>query len=199
MMETPGTICQFWFGAGPDDAVAQAQSKLWWSKDDAVDAEIKRRFEPWIRKAEAGELSSWLDHPVGRLALILLCDQLPRNSYRNTAQAFAFDLLARAWCMEGLRDGVDRQLRTIERVFFYMPLEHSEALEDQERSVALFAELATGADPAQRKTFDGFHDFAIRHRDIVKRFGRFPHRNAILGRTSTPEELIFLATPGSSF
>ena len=198
-METPGTIHEFWFGTGPDDGVAEAQARLWWSKDAAIDAGIKRRFEPWIRKAAAGELSSWLMEPTGQLALILLCDQFPRNIYRNTATAFAFDPLARGWCSEGLRYGSDRKLRPIERVFFYLPLEHSEALEDQERSVALFGALATGADPARRKTFDGFHDFAIRHRDIVKRFGRFPHRNAILGRTSTPQELAFLATPGSSF
>ncbi|HEY0844597.1 MAG TPA: DUF924 family protein [Noviherbaspirillum sp.] len=194
--ETPDSIRDFWFGASQDDAtVAAEQSSLWWTKHPDTDRRIRERFEPWLQKAAAGELDHWAAMPRGRLALILLTDQFPRNMYRNTPQAFAFDALARRWCMEGLRDGADRQLRPIERVFFYLPLEHAESLEDQERAVSLFRALAEQAGPG----FDGYLNYAIRHRDVIARFGRFPHRNRILGRVSTPEEAAFLTEPGSSF
>jgi uncharacterized protein (DUF924 family) len=119
--------------------------------------------------------------------------------YRGTANAFAFDHLARSWCKEGIGKDVHKALRPIERVFFYLPLEHSESLEDQEQSIALCEELVAGVDAEHKPTFEGFLRFAVRHRDIVRRFGRFPHRNAILGRESTPEELAFLEEKGSSF
>lgn len=199
-METPDTIRAFWFGSGADDAtVAASQSKLWWAQHPDTDELIRQRFEDCLRKAARGELDAWRETPPGRLALILLADQFTRNMYRDTAQAFAYDPLAQAWCKEGLQLGADRALRPIERVFFYLPLEHSESLDDQERALVLFRELAAGVDARQRESFDGFLDFAQRHRDVVARFGRFPHRNRILGRDSTPEELAYLAQPGSSF
>lgn len=199
-MEAPDTIREFWFGSHTDDAiVAQERSKLWWMKDTQADGEIRRRFEAYVFKAANHELDAWLSTPAGCLAMIILADQFPRSMYRNTAQAFAFDPLAQAWCKQGLRDGLHQSLRPIERVFFYLPLEHSESLDDQERSVALYRELAAGVDAAYRPAFDGFLDFAVRHRDIVARFGRFPHRNAILGRISSADELAFLKEAGSSF
>jgi len=119
--------------------------------------------------------------------------------YRNTPAAFAHDALARKWCKEGLRIGAQDALRPIERVFFYLPLEHAESVEDQELSVALYRELVSAAGPEGAEVFGGFLDYAVRHRDVIVRFGRFPHRNRILGRASTAEEIEFLKQPGSSF
>ena len=138
--------------------------------------------------------------PAVRLALILLLDQLPRNIHRGTPAAFAQDPLARDLCLKGLSIGADKSLSPLERVFFYLPLEHAESREQQARSVALFEALAAeqAGTPAQA-TFAGFADFARRHQVIIERFGRFPHRNDILGRTSTPEEAAFLQQPGSGF
>jgi uncharacterized protein (DUF924 family) len=193
-------ILQFWFGSHIDDkAVAQKQSKLWWSKDPQTDRQIQQRFEPYVTKTENPELDSWSATPAGCLALILLTDQFPRSIYRNTPRAFSLDPLARLWCKKGIGKGFHKMLHPIERVFFYLPLEHSESPADQEQSLALYEELAIGVDPEKRSTFDGFLRFAIRHRDVVKRFGRFPHRNQILGRESSPEELAFLKEKRSSF
>lgn len=205
--ETAASIRRFWFGADldadggerDDAAVAAAQSPMWWRKAPETDRAIRERFATALARAAAGELDTWAATPRGRLALILLTDQFPRNIHRDTAQAFAYDGLARAWCVDGLAQGADRTLRPIERVFFYLPLEHSESLADQERAVALFRALAEQADAASRATFDGYLDYAERHRDIIARFGRFPHRNRLLGRPSTEAETAFLREPGSSF
>ena len=194
------TILTYWFGANPDQAaLAKDRADLWWSKNIDVDREIRQRFESSVQLAGDGRLNSWLIEPRGRLALIILTDQLPRNIYRDSPQAFAFDTRALEWSLDGIESSVDRWLRPIERVFFYLPLEHSERLEDQERSVAMFRELLPSVDPDQQEIFESYLNFAILHRDVVARFGRFPHRNRILGRTSTPEELYFLSQPGSSF
>lgn len=199
-METPASIHEFWFGTQADDAaVAAERARLWWAKDEQADREIERRFAAWVERAARGELDGWAATPPGRLALILLTDQFPRNIYRGTPQSFAFDRHALAWCRQGLAAGMDGALRPIERVFFYLPLEHAESMADQELSVALFERLAAGVEPAQRAAFDGFLDYARRHRDVVARFGRFPHRNRILGRASSVEELAFLQQKGSSF
>ena len=194
------TILTYWFGANPDQAaLAKDRAALWWSKNNEVDREIRQRFESSVQLAGDGRLNSWLIEPRGRLALIILTDQLPRNIYRDSPQAFAFDTRALEWSLDGIESSVDRRLRPIERVFFYLPLEHSERLEDQERSVAMFRELLPSVDPDQQEIFESYLKYAILHRDVVARFGRFPHRNRILGRTSTPEELYFLSQPGSSF
>jgi uncharacterized protein (DUF924 family) len=195
-----GSVLEFWFGTSPDDVVvARDKSALWWSKNPQIDDEIRRRFEKLVGKAGAGELSEWQATPSGRLALILLTDQFPRNIYRDSPQAFAYDTQALGFCMAGVEEGVDRQLRSIERVFFYLPLEHSESLEHQDRSVNHFRELLGQAGTDQKEVFAEYLDFAVRHRDIIARFGRFPHRNTILGRQSTPDELAFLGEPRSSF
>lgn len=199
-METADSIHEFWFGTDLDDAkVAEQQAKLWWSKDTAVDQLIIQRFEKSTSAVAYGSLNSWKTTPRGLLALILLTDQFPRNMYRGTPASFAYDALALKLCGGALEQGVDLSLRPIERVFLYLPLEHSESIADQERAVQLFERLVNDVSPQQKNTFDGFHQFAIRHRDIVNRFGRFPHRNEILGRTSTEEEIAFLKTDGSSF
>lgn len=199
-MESPDTILEFWFGNNVDDAaIAAERSKLWWLKRDETDFAIRQRFEALTRKAAQHELDAWAESPRGRLALIILTDQFPRNMYRNTPESFAYDEMARAWCKEGLRINAHRALRPIERVFFYLPLEHSESMDDQEQAVALFRVLAEDSGAQGREVFAGFLDYAVRHREVIARFGRFPHRNHILGRESTEDEIAFLKEPGSSF
>lgn len=199
-MDNPAAVLDFWFGTNQADAaVAAERAKLWWIKRDETDRAIRERFEAIVHKAARRELEAWAESPQGRLALIILTDQFPRNMYRNTADAFAFDALARAWCKEGLRNNAHRALRPIERVFFYLPLEHSESMDDQEQAVALFRALVDGVGETGREVFSGFLDYAVRHREVIARFGRFPHRNRILGRESNEEEIAFLKEPGSSF
>ncbi len=196
-------ILEFWFGAASDvaddAAVAKRNAQLWWSKNEATDREIRERFESVLEKAVRGELDSWRASPRGVLALILLVDQFTRNMYRGTPRSFAHDALARELCRDALARGADAELRPIERVFVYLPLEHSEDRQDQAESVRLFEGLLESVPPGAEDTFREFLDYAVRHREIIDRFGRFPHRNSILGRESTPEESEFLEQPGSSF
>ncbi|MCP9758483.1 DUF924 domain-containing protein [Aquitalea sp. S1-19] len=199
-METQDSLLAFWFGESDDDAqTAATQAALWWGKNPDTDAAIRQRFAPLLPAARKGELNHWCASPKGTLALILLTDQIPRNSYRGTANAFAFDDIALALCRQGLAAGQDRALRPVERVFFYLPLEHAEDPAHQAHSVQLFRELADAMPTAQQAVFESFADYALRHQAVITRFGRFPHRNAILGRTSSAEETAFLAQPGSSF
>ncbi len=193
-------ILSFWFGDSDDDAeVARQQSSLWWQKSEETDRLIWAKFEHRVAQAQNGELEGWLAEPQGRLACIILLDQFCRNIYRGKPEAFASDSLALAWCYEGLEQGMDRALRPIERVFFYLPLEHSENPEDQRRCIACFEALLTEAEERDRPVFADFLDFARRHQQVIERFGRYPHRNEILGRESTAEELAYLAQPGSGF
>ncbi len=194
-------LLALWFGAEADDVLrATRQAPLWWGKSSETDTLLASRFGELAEAAAKGSLAHWADLPSGRLALILLLDQLPRNIHRGTPAAFSQDPLARDLCLKGLSIGADKSLSPLERVFFYLPLEHAESREQQARSVALFEALAAeqAGTPAQA-TFAGFADFARRHQVIIERFGRFPHRNDILGRTSTPEEAAFLQQPGSGF
>jgi len=193
-------VLDFWFGASPDDAQVIAQnSSRWWQANARFDAEISARFATLREEAIDGELDDWLETPRGRLALIILVDQFSRNMLRHKAGAFAHDALARHWCEDGLKANADDALRPVERVFFYLPLAHSEALQDQDLCVTLFRLLRDEVPEAQRDAFANFLRYAERHRAIVARFGRFPQRNAILGRESSIEELRFLEQPGSSF
>jgi uncharacterized protein (DUF924 family) len=198
--ETGEGILHFWFGDDPADAANSPEcARLWWSKQPAVDALMRERFGPLLPQVAAGSLDSWASDPTGRLALILLADQFSRNIHRGSPQAFALDPMARRLALEGFAIGAFEGLLPIQRLFATMPLEHSEALVDQDRCVSLVRSLRDEVSPTERGTFDSFVDFAERHRDVIRRFGRFPHRNAVLGRTSTPEEAAFLQTPGSSF
>lgn len=196
-------ILEFWFGEaveGLDDAtIAGRQSGLWWGKSEDTDAEIRRRFEPQVQAAGAGKLDDWKQSPEGCLALILLLDQFPRNIYRDTPAMYRFDDRSRALCVEGVEDGIDTSLRLIERVFFYLPLEHAESIDDQTWCVDLMRGLVRDVQEDQKQVFEGFVGYAEAHREIIDRFGRFPHRNGILGRKSSAEELGFLEQPGSSF
>ena len=176
-------ILQFWFDPGLDTA---QRNKRWFSKDTRFDAEIRRRFLALYEEAAAGRLAPWQAAPRECLALVILLDQFPRNMFRGRARAFAADALARTAARALLpRAG---ELSAEERLFAYLPFEHSESLADQN----LACELMKDFDQEQLR-------YALRHRAIIERFGRFPHRNAALGRASTPEEIEFLKTPGSGF
>ncbi|MGF1537957.1 MAG: DUF924 family protein [Elainellaceae cyanobacterium] len=191
-------ILTFWFGdINQDDVSYGARRKIWFSKSAPFDCEVRRRFESTYRKAasENWALSSdWQSSPKVSLALTLLLDQLPRNMFRGTPAAFASDPQALGLALQAIASGFDRLLPPIQRMFFYYPLEHSESLSAQNQAVDLFRALAD--DCAELKDT---LDYALRHRRVVERFGRFPHRNPILGRRSTPAEVAFLKQPGSSF
>jgi uncharacterized protein (DUF924 family) len=184
-------VLQFWFGEGPP----YANRPEWFRKSDDFDREIERRFAPLIDAALRDELQAWAADTDSALARVIVLDQFTRNVHRNTPKAFAGDTLALAAAQAMVAAGQDRALAPVQRVFVYLPFEHAEDLAAQARSVDLFAALAADAPEAG----DGWLDYARRHQVIVARFGRFPHRNAILGRPSTPEETDFLKQPGSSF
>ena len=192
-MSKADEIFDFWFGSDSDDAaVIAAKSSLWWSKDPELDGDCRQRFGADVERARCGELDAWAETARGRLALIILIDQLSRNVYRDASGAFSADERALALCVEGLGLGHDRELRLIERMFFYLPLEHSELLENQQRSVDCYKLLYEEVPPELEKMFADYLDYAHRHLQVIERFGRFPHRNAILGRGSTDEEQSFL-------
>jgi uncharacterized protein (DUF924 family) len=200
MEDKKNELLDFWFGNNPDDAaVAKAQAELWWGHRAETDELLQARFGAAASAAAADVLDHWVGSPRGRLALILLLDQLPRAIHRATPDAFAQDSKAREVAERGLESGADRLLRPVERLFFYLPFEHSEDMADQDRSVELYRELLTSAEKTHRETLASFVDYANRHRDVIKQFGRFPHRNQILGRETTLEERAFLERPGSSF
>jgi uncharacterized protein (DUF924 family) len=193
-------LLQLWFGDGEDDAVvAEAKAELWWGHRRESDELLQARFGAVASAAAADLLDHWAGSPRGRLALILTLDQLPRAIHRGAPEAFAQDAKARRVAERGLESGADRLLRPIERLFVYLPFEHSENIADQDRSVELFGDLVAAVPREHRETFAGFLDYAVRHREVIREFGRFPHRNHILGRESTPEEKDFLERPGSSF
>lgn len=197
---TAGDVLSYWFGdAAADLDVIETQGGRWFASSETRDREIGGRFGAAIEAASAGGLAGWTGSAPGALAVIVLIDQFRRNVFRNRAEAFAADPLARAIAARGVEQGQDQALRPIERVFFYLPFEHSEAPGDQQRSVALFSALTESVPPASRSAFEGFLRYAEAHREVIARFGRFPHRNEILGRPSTIEEQAFLAQPGSSF
>lgn len=170
-------VLAFWRAAGEDK---------WFKKDTAFDAEITSRFQALWRDAAAGALADWEAAPESALSLVLVLDQFPRNMFRSKAEAFASDALARAVAERAIARGFDQKVPAGERLFFYLPFEHSESLADQERAVALIDALGS-ADLSR---------WAELHADIIRRFGRFPHRNSTLGRTNTPEEQEFLDAGG---
>ncbi len=196
-MHDPEPVLAFWLGAVDTQGRAPAATaSKWWMKSDAFDAEIKERFEPVYDSVCDGACAGWLDTARHRVAYVIVLDQFSRNMFRDTPKMYAEDARAQRVVLEGLAAGCDRDLGLHARYFFYMPLMHAEDRALQDRCVALFQALEKefpddGLDQAVK--------FAVSHRDIVHRFGRFPHRNALLGRPSTEDELEFLKTPGSSF
>lgn len=181
-------ILDYWFGA-PDAPEYGQFRAFWFEKSAAVDAEMAARFAESHVEAAAGGLDAWAATPRGALALVLLLDQVPRNIFRDTPAAFATDARALDVAKEAIREGLDTALIPVERLFLYMPFQHAEDLVEQERSLALYDRLG----------LDNATEFAARHHEIIARFGRFPHRNAILDRDTTPDEAEFLTQPNSSF
>jgi uncharacterized protein (DUF924 family) len=177
-------VLEFWFGQ---------DRKRWFEKDPAFDEEIRRRFLPLYERAFQGEFTRWRADACNCLALVILFDQFPRNMFRGTARAFASDPLARDAMSVILENGWDQAMTPEERMFVYLPLEHSESIADQQRGLALMNGIAGHPETADVPRW------AEAHLVIIRRFGRFPHRNAALGRVSTPEEIEFLNQPGSSF
>ena len=187
-------VLDFWFLA-PSDPLYGSQRPEWFRKDEAFDAAIVQRFLPLIEQAVAGGLREWdRQGAPGTLARILVLDQFTRNAWRGRSESFAGDALALAGAQQLVESGDDQDLLPVQRAFAYMPFEHAEDAAMQERAVALFTQLA-----ALNPGYDGMLDYAHQHRGVIARFGRFPHRNAILGRASTPEELDYLGQPGSGF
>jgi uncharacterized protein (DUF924 family) len=197
-MERPHDILDFWFGTGPwTRERLDERTRFWFGGDGpeaqrARDADIRVKLEPLLERAAKGEFASWASSPKRRLALILLLDQVPRNAYRGTAAAFAFDREALALAAEGLQLAADAALDPVERVFFYLPLEHAESMEAQEAAVAAFNRLVAESPPELRDWVAYTAQYAVKHRDVIAQFGRFPHRNAMLKRESTPEERAWL-------
>lgn len=183
-------VLLFWFG-GPDEQ--GKRHKRWFEKDAAFDRQIRERFLGLYEKAAAGRLAHWKRRAADCLALIVVLDQFPRNMFRGSARAFAADPLALEAARHAVAQGFDRTMTPVERQFVYLPFEHSERLEDQLRACELTQPLT-----AFQETADAYR-YAAAHRDIVQRFGRFPHRNAALGRASSEEEIEFLKQPGSGF
>jgi uncharacterized protein (DUF924 family) len=200
MTVQPEDVLAFWLGPpGSAAEVARRQRTLWFGKSAANDQEVAERFADTLLAAKAGHLDHWADTSRGRLALVIVLDQFPHHIHRNQPQSFATDPQALALSLSAVKDGEDRQLAAIERVFLYLPLEHAESNAMQDLSVSLFETLARDAVADERTMFDDFLDYARQHRDVVARFGRFPHRNEILGRPSTAAEIEFLKQPGSRF
>ncbi len=200
-LTSPADVLSFWFGQERDGAWTAAPETMrrWFMSDPAFDARIAERFGATIDAAIRGDerLASWVGTPEGALALVVVLDQFTRNTFRGTARMFAGDDRALKLAKRLVAAGVDQALRPIERVFVYLPFEHSEALEDQVHSIELFEANGAGM-PADTFAAQSV-EYARKHEVIIRRFGRFPHRNKTLGRVSTAEELAFLETPGSSF
>lgn len=187
-------ILEFWFGDEDGDWPSPSVSRRWFKSSPGQDADIEQRFGDRVQAALQRELVDWEREAGSRLALILLLDQFTRNIYRGTADAFAGDHRAATLCLEGLSIGMDRRLDWAGQVFFCMPLMHAEDEDLQKRSVACYKDLRERVPEELRSHLDENVRFAEEHRDIIQRFGRFPHRNQVLGRESTAEELTFLET-----
>lgn len=196
-------VLRYWFGeadhAAPTPEALGAQLRLWFAQSSATDAFVRAEFGAELDAASSGGLGEWARSPRGRLALIVVCDQFPRNVHRDSPLAFAMDARAVGLTEEGLARGEDASLNVAHRIAFYMPLMHAEDMRRQERSLALYARLHDDAPPVLRPAFAKVYEAAERHHRIVRLFGRYPHRNAVLGRATTPEESEFLSGPDASF
>ncbi|MGH8221408.1 MAG: DUF924 family protein [Woeseiaceae bacterium] len=194
------TILSFWFEERELTAPQiDGRMDVWFGEDAVFDHEIEKDFGQDMQAAAEGKLEHWAKEPQGRLALILLLDQFRRNVHRSTPEAFSHDKAALKLCVEGAMEKKDRGLTPIERVFFYMPLQHAESRKVQQKSCDIYNKLAAAVSPTYRETFETVAQFAELHRDIIERFGRFPHRNALLGRRNTPDEDEFLSGDSQTF
>lgn len=181
LQQTPESVIDFWF--------TEIDEKSWWIKDEKFDSQIRSRFGNLHQRIAACELSEWRNSPQGSLAEVIVLDQFSRNMFRNTPQAFAWDAQALALSQVAIAKGYDRSLTQMQRAFLYMPFMHSESAIIHHQAVKLYEAVA----------LEQQLDFELKHQAIIEQFGRYPHRNAILGRTSTPEELAFLQLPGAGF
>jgi len=194
MNETIDSVIRYWFGEASSSADINAEKKrLWWSKNEKVDEKIADRFSALIDAVASGELDHWNESDNGLLASIICTDQFPRNIYRGHSKSFSYDQIALRFARQAIAMGFDRKLSLIKRVFIYMPFEHSEEISDQQQAVSLMQSLVEQSSTDEKDVFAGWHH------EVIAEFGRFPHRNAILGRESTEKELVFLKKPGSSF
>jgi len=193
-------LLEWWFGSAETPAAMVAdKGRLWFGKRDSQDLEARRRFGVQVEQALAGGWVEWTQCPEGWLAVVILLDQLPRMIFRETPRAFSGDARAQALVAQGIAADFDRRLSAMQRVFIYLVLEHCENLAVQNEAVSRYAALQREQPEADRAVFADHLDYAERHHRIIARFGRFPHRNAILGRESTAEEVAFLREPGSGF
>ncbi len=190
----------FWFaGVGDDAQAVNARNRVWYGTDSAFDDEIRTRFGPLVEAAARGELKLWKLSAAGTLALIVICDQFPRNIYRATPRAFALDQRAQALARDGVAQGIDRTLSIAERSFFYLPFAHAEDREAQGLSLRCFEQLHVDAPPDfEIFSADALH-WSRDHHDVIARFGRFPHRNLILDRASTADEIAWLSARSQSY
>lgn len=187
-------VFKFWFGDG-----TKPQMQLWFTKNDGTDKQIRDKFGPILEKFDMIDFESWKSTPEGHLSLVVLLDQFPRNAYRGTPKSFEYDNDALEVAREALDKGLHDLLPPHQAMFLLLPFEHSEDITDQRESVRLFEDQHTRLASIDKKMADETLDYAKRHMKIIEKFGRFPHRNIILGRESTREELEFLKTPGSGF
>ena len=193
-------VLDFWFNdCELDSPHIDARMDRWFGDDPELDQAIRDQFGDLIEQASRGELDHWADDPKGRLALIIVLDQFRRNVYRGTADAYAEDRRALKLCVEGTLSGAYKSLSPEEQVFYFMPLQHAESRKVQEKSVSIYRALANRVSETLRETFLTTAQFAELHRDIIAQFGRFPHRNAVLGRENTPEEEQYLSGDSPDF
>lgn len=196
----PETVLNYWFAGSENNAgLAADRMPFWFQSDAKADEEIKKRFGAFIQPASEGDYSDWGKSPRECLALIILLDQFPRNVYRNTAKAFEFDALALGLSIVGTTLGFVDELSPIEQTFFLMPYQHTEDLSRQQEGFGCYERVLQNAAPEWQSLIAGSVDFARQHLEIIEQFGRFPHRNAVLGRSSTPEEEAYIAAGGATF
>lgn len=194
------TILSFWFKEQELSAPQiDRRMDIWFGEDPVFDREIEEEFADDVARACEGKLDHWATEPHGRLALIILIDQFRRNIYRNSAEAFSKDRLALKLCVEGAVEKKDKSLTPIQRVFFYMPLQHAESAKVQAKALEVYNRLAESVSPTYQETFLTVAQFAELHKDIIDQFGRFPHRNRLLGRANTSEENEYLASDSPDF
>ena len=201
-MQRSQEVLTYWFGTATavrDGKIPEDRFSFWFDGDEETDKEIRNRFGDDLVRASKGLYDDWQHSPQGRLALILLFDQFSRSIYRGTPEAFAYDERALTYALDGIDGDHDCGVSPMARAFYYLPLEHTEELGHQQRCVELFRELVDEAPQDQRPLFEDFVTYAEQHRDTIERFGRFPHRNAILGRQSTPEEQAYLDGGGATY
>lgn len=196
----PEVILEFWFGdAVTDPAKAAARERFWFGVSSETDAIIRERFLPAVEGAARDDLALWALEPRSALAEVILLDQFPRNVWRGTANAFAYDSKALDAARAAVAAGHLERMAPIEQAFLVLPFEHSEVIQDQRESVHLSAMIAAGASAEWRPLLERYLDFAVKHLEIIERFGRFPHRNRVLGRAATREEIVYLDASAERF